>query len=209
MRDQAEYRQYRPGGEEENKDSAVSSLWEELFSEPLDIRALVEDDNYDTPCQTLKFKVPLLFSGSSTLCPSPESASLTSTASLTTAIPFSPELLTSLHLVQVVDHRDLEVQEDGDCAGVGGEVDEGEGGVGGDDGGGVHQKSHEDLQEGGTLPQRRHTLLTAGQATHLEVGRGHYQRSLSLVYLGQSYGSHVHPLTRHQKLAYLLYHDQS
>ena len=47
MRDQAEYRQYRLGGEEENKDSAVSSLWEELFSEPLDIRALVEDDNYD------------------------------------------------------------------------------------------------------------------------------------------------------------------
>ena len=47
MRDQAEYRQYRPGGEEENKDSAVSSLWEELFSEPLGGGALVEDDIYD------------------------------------------------------------------------------------------------------------------------------------------------------------------
>ena len=56
VRDQAEYRQWRRsveaggrlGGEEEDTvDSAVRSLWEELFSEPLDIRALVEDDNYD------------------------------------------------------------------------------------------------------------------------------------------------------------------
>ena len=113
------------------------------------------------------------------------------------------------HLVQIVDHGNVEVQEDGDCAGVGGEVDEGEGGVGGDDGGGVHQEGHEDLQEGGALPQRRHTFLTAGQSAHLEVSRGHYQRSLSLVYLGQSHGSHVHPLAWHQELAYLLYHDLS
>ena len=56
VRDQAEYRQWRRsveaggrlGGEEEDTvDSAVRSLWEELFSEPLDIRAPVEDDNYD------------------------------------------------------------------------------------------------------------------------------------------------------------------
>ena len=55
VRDQAEYRQWRRsveaggrlGGEEEAVDSAVRSLWEELFSEPLEIRALVEDDNYD------------------------------------------------------------------------------------------------------------------------------------------------------------------
>ena len=55
VRDQAEYRQWRRsveagerlGGEEEIVDSAIRSLWEELFSEPLDIRAPVEDDNYD------------------------------------------------------------------------------------------------------------------------------------------------------------------
>ena len=56
VRDQAEYRQWRRsveaggrlgGGEEGTVDSAVRSLWEELFSEPLDIRAPVEDDNYD------------------------------------------------------------------------------------------------------------------------------------------------------------------
>ena len=115
----------------------------------------------------------------------------------------------SLYLVKIVDHRDLEVQEDGDCAGVGGEVDEGEGGVSGDYRGGVCQEGDEDLQEGGALPQRRHTLLAAGQSAHLEVSTGHYQRSLSLVYLGQSHGSHVHPLARHQELAYLLHHDQS
>ena len=51
VRDQAEYRQWRrsvEGGEEdEDVDSAVSSLWEELFSEPLDVRALAEDDIND------------------------------------------------------------------------------------------------------------------------------------------------------------------
>ena len=51
MRDQAEYRQWRRSvqarDEEDTVDSAVRSLWEELFSEPLDIQALAEDDNYD------------------------------------------------------------------------------------------------------------------------------------------------------------------
>ena len=50
-RDQAEYRQWRRSvqarEEEDTVDSAVSSLWEELFSEPLDVRALAEDDIND------------------------------------------------------------------------------------------------------------------------------------------------------------------
>ena len=51
LRDQAEYRQWRRSvqarEEEDTVDSAIRSLWEELFSEPLGGGALVEDDNYD------------------------------------------------------------------------------------------------------------------------------------------------------------------
>ena len=48
VRDQAEYRQWRrsvQAGEEEDVETIVRSLWEELFSEPLGGGALVEDDN--------------------------------------------------------------------------------------------------------------------------------------------------------------------
>ena len=52
MRDQAEYRQWRRsvqvrGEEEDTVETIVSSLWEELFSEPLGGGALAEDDSYD------------------------------------------------------------------------------------------------------------------------------------------------------------------
>ena len=52
-RDQAEYRQWRRDVEagdtdqERLLDTAIESLWEELFSQPLDIQALAEDDNYE------------------------------------------------------------------------------------------------------------------------------------------------------------------
>ena len=52
-RDQAEYRQWRRDVEagitdqETILDTAIESLWEELFHQPLDIQALVEDDNYE------------------------------------------------------------------------------------------------------------------------------------------------------------------
>ena len=52
-RDQAEYSQWRRDVEagitdqETILDTAIESLWEELFHQPLDIQALVEDDNYD------------------------------------------------------------------------------------------------------------------------------------------------------------------
>ena len=51
--DQAEYSQWRRDVEagitdqETILDTAIESLWEELFHQPLDIQALVEDDNYD------------------------------------------------------------------------------------------------------------------------------------------------------------------
>ena len=51
-RDQAEYRQWRRDVEagdtdqERLLDTAIESLWEELFHQPLDIQSLVEDDNY-------------------------------------------------------------------------------------------------------------------------------------------------------------------
>ena len=48
MRDQAEYRQWRrsvQAGGEEDVETIVRSLWEELFSEPLGGGALAEDDN--------------------------------------------------------------------------------------------------------------------------------------------------------------------
>ena len=51
-RDQAEYRQWRRDLEagdthqDSLEDSAIESLWEELFHQPLDIQSLVEDDNY-------------------------------------------------------------------------------------------------------------------------------------------------------------------
>ena len=52
-RDQAEYRQWRrdleAGDTDQERllDTAIESLWEELFHQPLDIQALVEDDNYE------------------------------------------------------------------------------------------------------------------------------------------------------------------
>ena len=51
-RDQAEYRQWRrdlEAGDTDKErllDTAIERLWEELFHQPLDIQALVEDDNY-------------------------------------------------------------------------------------------------------------------------------------------------------------------
>ena len=48
VRDQAEYRQWRrsvQAGGEEDVETIVRSLWEELFSEPLGGGALAEDDN--------------------------------------------------------------------------------------------------------------------------------------------------------------------
>ena len=52
-RDQVEYRQWRrdleAGDTDQERllDTAIESLWEELFHQPLDIQALVEDDNYE------------------------------------------------------------------------------------------------------------------------------------------------------------------
>ena len=48
-RDQAEYRQWRRSvqAQGEDVDTALTSLWDQLFTEPLDIRDLTEDDNYD------------------------------------------------------------------------------------------------------------------------------------------------------------------
>ena len=48
-RDQAEYRQWRRSvqAQGEDVDTALTSLWDGLFTELLDIRDLAEDDNYD------------------------------------------------------------------------------------------------------------------------------------------------------------------